>query len=127
MATVASLPPTGNDVPVSVTIAADAEAEIWSRDFNGHPMRSKLWNARGRLCERLGPLTMSFDLQPHEDSIEWQLCGIRYLGIPLPLCLFEGTWAREYIEDGRYRFDVGAALPFIGLLIRYRGWLVEAQ
>jgi hypothetical protein len=70
---------------------------------------------------------MIFELAPGQDSIEWQLRGIRYLGFPLPLRLFAGTRAREYIDDGRYHFDVSAVLPFVGLLIRYRGWLVEGK
>ncbi len=125
MAMIAQLPPAGQNVAITVAITADANAETWSRDFNGHIMCSRLWSAGGRLCERLGPLTLVFKLTPQVDAIDWQLYAVRYLGIPLPLRLFSGTKAREYLEDGRYHFDVGAVLPVIGLLVRYRGWLVE--
>jgi hypothetical protein len=31
--------------------------------------------------------------------------------------------AREYEANGRFHFDVPIALPLIGLLVHYRGWL----
>jgi len=48
---------------------------------------------------------------------------VRVLGIPLPAAWFAGVHAREYERDGRYRFDVVATLPLIGLLVHYHGWL----
>jgi len=47
----------------------------------------------------------------------------RALGVPLPARWFAGVAARESEADGRYCFDVRAALPLAGLLVHYRGWL----
>jgi hypothetical protein len=41
----------------------------------------------------------------------------------MPASLFDGVVAREFQFDGRYRFDVRADLPVIGLLVHYIGWL----
>jgi hypothetical protein len=53
----------------------------------------------------------------------WRIRRVSSLGIPLSAKWFDGVVAREFEEDGRYRFDVRAALPFVGLLVHYRGWL----
>ncbi|MGG6892910.1 DUF4166 domain-containing protein [Rhizobium sp. BR 315] len=31
--------------------------------------------------------------------------------------------ADEWAEDDRFHFDVSIALPLIGLVVHYRGWL----
>jgi hypothetical protein len=49
--------------------------------------------------------------------------GVRSLGIPLPLAWFDKVSARESVEGGRYRFDVRAEMPVVGLLVRYAGTL----
>ena len=51
---------------------------------------------------------------------------MRVLGLPLPAGWFDGVHCREYEHDGRYVFQVEAALPLAGMLIRYEGWLEPA-
>ena len=46
------------------------------------------------------------------------------LGVPLPMALAPRSRAREWQEGDRFRFDVPIALPFIGLVVHYRGWLI---
>ena len=31
--------------------------------------------------------------------------------------------AREWVEEDRFRFDVGVRMPLIGAVVRYTGWL----
>ena len=45
--------------------------------------------------------------------------------LPMPLALAPLMSAREYEEEGRFRFDVRLALPLLGPLVHYRGWLVK--
>jgi hypothetical protein len=58
-----------------------------------------------------------------DPGLSWRLVRVRALGLPLPSGWFAGVRAREFERDGRYHFDVGAQLPVVGLLVRYRGWL----
>ena len=58
-----------------------------------------------------------------DGAIVWRVVRVSAFGLPLPARWFTGVGARESAEDGRYRFDVWASLPFIGLLVHYRGWL----
>lgn len=121
------LPPAGAH-PVVVEIVAGHGGERWTRRYGAaHAMPSRLWIARGALCERLGPVTLRYRMTVENDAIVWRVAGIRILGLlPLPASAFAGVEARESGEDGRYRFDVRARLPGIGLLVHYRGWLEPA-
>jgi hypothetical protein len=120
---VTRMPRAGRDVPIRVTILRTTACETWTREFAGHRMRSVL-RARGALLEeRLGAATFRFGLRADGECIRWELVAVRALGIPLPLAWFRGVRASEGVLDGRYRFDVRAALPVIGLLVHYRGHL----
>ena len=45
-------------------------------------------------------------------------------GIPLPPALTPFGAAHESAEDGRFHFHVEIKARLIGLIVRYRGWLV---
>jgi hypothetical protein len=116
------LPPAGCG-PIEVEIVADAAGERWSRHVGAHVMRSRLRERDGLLHERLGAVTFVFRLRARDGAIEWTVVRVRALGLPLPARWFAAVGAREADDDGRYTFDVRAALPVAGLLVRYRGWL----
>ena len=86
-------------------------------------MRSRLWVSDGFLCERLGLVTFWFRLSVEHEGLTWRVARARALGLPLPGRMFSAVQAREGEVAGRYTFDVSAALPVAGMLIRYRGWL----
>ena len=119
-----SLPKAGDDVPVEISIQSAGGEETWARNFAGQPMRSALSERNGQLEERLGPMCFRFALRVENQATVWTLEGVKLLGLlPLPLAWFKGMGARESAQSGRYHFDVSAALPVVGRLIHYRGWL----
>ncbi|MGH8453034.1 MAG: DUF4166 domain-containing protein [Nevskiales bacterium] len=121
---VMSLPKGGEDLPVQIAIDSAQRRETWARNFAGQPMRSTLSEHDGYLVERMGPMGFRFALRVEGQAIVWTLAGVRLLGLlPLPLAWFSGVTARESMQSDRYQFDVRAALPFVGPLIHYRGWL----
>lgn len=115
--------PSAGRGPVAVEIASDPSAERWTRHIGGHAMRSRLWASDGLLCERLGLVTFGFRLGVEHGQLVWRVQRVRALGVPLPARAFGAVVARESEADGRYTFDVSAALPGVGLLVHYRGWL----
>ena len=117
------LPTQKTDQELHVTIEPSASDERWTRRFANHAMPSRLWDADGLLCERLGLVTFGFRLDVEDGELTWRVERVRSLGIPLPARLFRGVIAREFERDGRYWFDVRAELPLAGLLVHYRGWL----
>lgn len=120
----ARLPPSMQDVPVSVEFTSSGDEELWQRDFNGVPMRSRLRFDGGQLHERLGPMTFRFHVHRDGEALHWTTIGARLFGLlPLPSTWFTQVRCRESEADGRYRFLVDARLPWVGPLIRYQGWL----
>lgn len=101
-------------------------SETWTRDFSGRRFRSHLSQRNGWLVERFGPLRFAFDL-PSDDQGLSMVMQRWWLGpLPLPKWLAPRSSAREWTEGGRFHFDVPIALPLIGQLVHYRGWLEPA-
>ena len=119
---VARLPPTHAGV-VEVDILSRPNSERWTRRFHAHHMRSRLWKHGHNLAERLGPVRFVFSLSVVNAALVWRVEAAYVFGMPLPTRWFAGVGAREFERAGRYRFDVFAELPLIGLLVRYDGWL----
>lgn len=119
---VTRLPPAGRG-PISVEIDASASRERWTRRVGRHVMRSQLWAADGLLCERLGLVTFGFRIGAQNGCLKWTVARVAAIGLPLPVRAFSGVFALESEADGRYTFDVTAALPLVGPLVHYRGWL----
>lgn len=122
-AVIAGMPPATAQVDLRIEIAADAAGETWNRHFGERLMSSRMHAVNGLLVERLGPLTIAFQLEAADQQIRWNPRAGRILGVPLPAAFFKGVVACESMIDGRYHFDVRAALPLMGLVIHYRGWL----
>jgi len=124
-------PPSGRDLPVTVSFNHNRGQEVWRRDFAGHRFVSTQWEGRGRferlLCERFGPITVALALVVEDGRLVLVPRGWTFLGLAMPLRWAPGGYAREYAKDGRFCFDVEIAHPLTGTVIRYRGWLVPRR
>ena len=118
-------PPEGR-WPLHVAFAARGGAETWTRRYGPHIMRSVLSLRPGGVVERFGPVRFAFDLALLPDGLAMHLAGWSILGMPLPRRLAPRIFATEREIDGRFHFDVRAALPLAGEVIRYAGWLEPA-
>ena len=116
------LPPAGKG-GIEVEIDAGEDGERWTRHIGSHAMPSRLWERDGMLCEQLGGARFGFILAVEEGALVWRVASVRALGVSLPSRWFHAVRAREYEVQGRYGFDVAAAMPVAGLLVHYRGWL----
>ena len=101
-------------------------AERWTRDFAGHRFSSELRQQKGRLQERFGPLRFQFDLPLRGNGLEMMMRRWSVFGVRLPLRLAPRSTATEWEENGTFHFDVPIALPLIGSIVHYRGWLRPA-
>lgn len=115
-------PPAGSH-PLHVSFFERDGVERWTRHFGNRSFSSQLSEEAGRLVERFGPLRFVFELPSDEYGLAMHICQWSVFGVPLPLALAPRTCAREWEEDGRFRFDVPILLPLIGLVVRYTGWL----
>ncbi|TFZ58324.1 SDR family NAD(P)-dependent oxidoreductase [Methylorubrum sp. Q1] len=128
------LPPALEDGPIRVTMEPDLDAgsERWTRHFPSRRFSSRMRRAgpdgSGRVRERFGPFAMDLAVRAHADGLDMAVTGWRLGPLSLPRFLRPTTQASERVDaQGRFRFDVALFLPFLGLLVHYRGWLVRCD
>lgn len=119
------LPAPGADQVIALSIEREGAREIWTRGFANGRMRSTLERSAdgAHLHERLGPVSLYFELRRAGAAIDWRLRQGRWLGLPLPRAWFGSVLSHSLAEDGRYVFEIDTRLPLVGQLIAYRGWL----
>jgi putative NADH-flavin reductase len=115
-------PPDGT-YPLHVGFTERGGKEKWVRDFGGHRFASELSLAGQGVAERFGPLRFAFDLPSDANGLRMTLHRWTAFGVPMPHALGPRVGAREWQEQGRFRFEVGVRLPLIGDVVRYDGWL----
>ena len=116
-------PPTGR-FPVHVAFAETDGVERWTRDFGGHLFASELSENRGLIAERFGPIRFALALPADGKGLKMELRRWSVFHIPLPRFLAPRIAAREWQEEnGRFGFDVRVAMPLVGPVVRYAGWL----
>lgn len=116
-------PAAAADVPVTVVKTPVEGGEVWERRFGGQHFHSHLRIRSGELTERFGSFTFAISLEVRDGALHWPVARGWCLGLPLPRWLLPVSVAREYAEGGLFRFDVALHAPFVGLIVRYRGWL----
>jgi len=121
----ARLPGRSANVAVTVTMNCRDGSEEWVREFGSHRMRSVLEFSGGRLRERLGLVVFTFDLKATTNRIDWHLVTARLWPIPIPITRMLKCSASESVADGRYTFEVKARVRGVGMVVHYRGWLIE--
>ena len=123
-------PQAGKQIPVSVTFTPEKGKERWTRNFGGRRFSSRQSAGRSKdqylLAERFGVVTVALALVLDGGRLaliprRWHL-----LGVPLPGFLLPKGQSFEFEKNGRFHFDVEISLPFIGLVVAYKGTLEPA-
>ncbi len=121
-------PAAGSDVPVRVTFTAREGVETWRRQFAGRSFASTQQEGRGRfarlLNETFGPFQLGLALVVENGRMRLIVRRWSLLGKVLPRAWAPIGHACEFVEDGRFNFDVEISHPLMGRIVRYRGWLV---
>lgn len=125
-------PKASSQTPIKVRFEAKNGTEVWRRTFGRTSFSSTQYEGAGRserlLCERFGPFVFAMALVLDQKKLRLVVRRWSFLGIPLPIALAPRGEAYEKIDDlQRFNFHVEIALPWIGLLVRYRGWLVPTD
>jgi saccharopine dehydrogenase-like NADP-dependent oxidoreductase len=126
------LPRSGSNMPVRVEMRSEDDgSETWTRIYPGVTMRSNLRNVDSRthqLDELLGPLSIRLQWQPTQRGLQLKTLSARLFGCQLPAFLRPRSHASETVgEDGLFHFDVPIALPLIGTIVHYKGYLKPAE
>jgi hypothetical protein len=127
VAALIGFPEPADDTIVAVRFDVSPSGETWTRTFGARSFSSRQFEGRGKseglLCESFGPLTFAMALVPRDGRLMLVLRRWTAFGIPLPMWLCPRSNSYESVEDGRFRFHVEISHPFVGLIVRYRGWL----
>jgi hypothetical protein len=121
----AGLPRSQAGAPLRVVMEQDGDAaERWTRWFGASaPMRSTLRQRGDLVDERLGITSLRYRFQVEGGAIRWQVIAARTLFVSWPKRWLKGVQAMESVQGGRYYFDVGLVLPWLGLVFHYTGTL----
>ncbi len=122
------LPPSGDNVPVRLSIRRASEAEIWKRTFGERRVISRQRACGERLlCERFGPVEFRFRLIAERQAIRFSQTGVTLWTVRLPHVLAPQVEAITWCEPGEQglRVQVRVTAPVFGLLLRYEGLLNE--
>jgi hypothetical protein len=122
------LPRPGRSQPLVVRLVPDGTQEHWTRVFQNSTFRSTVFAEGRRLRERVGIAEFEFKPVATADGLRLDTTGMRVLGIPVPRLLLPRVRSHDReLEDGSFGFDVEAALPLVGRLVRYRGRLAPLR
>ena len=112
-------------IPITVSISPtrNGEGERWARVFGHQTFHSTLTQDRHHLSERFGPLRFDIALVLKEDKLLFIVRRWNLLGLPLPRALAPGGNTYESADGDRFHFHVEIAHRWLGLIVRYRGWL----
>jgi len=124
---VMGFPKASADTPVRVRFTVTKGVETWTRRFGEDSFSSRQFAGGGRsdrlVCERFGPLTFAMALVVEGDRLSLDLRRWSLFGVSMPMSLCPRCEAYEVVEAGRFRFHVELSHPWMGPIIRYRGWL----
>ena len=128
VATFIKAPPSGEQIPVSVTFKPDAKGELWTRNFGGKIFKSHQRLGSGKnthlIVERFGSIDVALALVIEEDRLRLIPRRWSFFGVPLPHGLLPRGNSYEAEMDGCFQFDVELAAPIVGLICAYKGTLV---
>ncbi len=127
VAAVMRFPPAAEHVPVQVVMQRLGDSERWTRDFGGRRFHSVLRWQGGVMTERFGALRFAIGLQVRDGALHYPVTAGWAFGIRVPRALLPISAATETGADGRAQFDVALALPWVGPIVRYQGWLTPAS
>lgn len=122
-------PPTGRNVPVTVTVDRKGANERWTRNFAGYRFASELSpKAPGIIAELFNPFHILLRMEFRDGQICMPVEGARLGAFPFPHFLVPRSDTREFVDDkGRFNFDVAISLAPLGLVAHYRGWLEPVE
>lgn len=115
--------------PTALTVIIEQQpdgSEEWHRIWPAQIMRSRMANPRhGSIEEHFGPLAFTLGLTAHSEGLDMKLLHATLWGIRLPRFALPEIAATERAQRDRHLFDVAVALPIIGRLVHYKGWLAS--
>lgn len=131
-ARIVGMPRATGDVDVAVDFEVRDGVERWRRSFAGRLFVSLQYAGEGSdvgaVIERFGALSFALRNTLDGEGLSQEIAAAYVLGIRLPRLLWPRIRARERVDgQGRFTFDVAIAVPLLGGLVAYKGWLMPTS
>ena len=124
-------PRPAEDVAIAVTLTREDGVETWIRSFAESTFQSTQQEGSGRyaglIVERFGPTRFGMAVIVEDGRLGLILRRWDILGLPMPAWLMPKVTAGEHADDGHFHFLVDIALPLLGRVVRYEGWLLRTD
>jgi hypothetical protein len=125
------IPVDNGEHTLEVTIGHADGALQWDRRFDDDHRFPSTFHPRGHWpdgcwVEDTAAIALHLQVDVIDGGWHWRCIGARMGRWPIPRWLLPRSDAHKRIEDGRYRFSVGFALPLLGEVLRYGGWLTSS-
>ena len=75
------------------------------------------------LCEQFGPAVFGLALVVETGRLRLLVRRWSLFGVTMPIALAPECVACEYEAQGRFHFCIDLGLKWIGLIVRFQGWL----
>ncbi|WP_426687998.1 DUF4166 domain-containing protein [Rhodanobacter ginsengiterrae] len=115
---------------LEVAISHHDDLLHWDRRFDGGERFPSTFLPVGRWpagswVEQTAVIALQLQVDIVDGGWHWRCVGARRGRWRLPRWLLPRSEAYKRIEEGRYRFKVSFALPLLGMVLGYGGWLDE--
>lgn len=121
LAALLGLPPAGNQVPLSLRVRTDGDAERWVRRFGTHSLCSVQWQQGGLLVERAGAIRFGLEVSLAGAGMRFRTRRVWFLGVPLLRVLAPSVEADVVPDEQGWTIRVEVRLPLLGPLLQYEG------
>jgi hypothetical protein len=85
LARIAGFPPSGEDIPMELTVSAGENREVWTRRFGGVELNTAQWMEGELLVEQSGPVRLYIAVRGAGSGMHFRCSRARVWGIPFPI------------------------------------------
>lgn len=127
------LPPAGEQIPLRLQVVVKGEREHWFRVFESDPvvtLNAVQRERDGVMEETFGPMRLGFRPSVKGDGLHFEqaYCRLGPLTLPRAISPRAGAELRAAGNDEEgWHIDVHLEAPLLGLVLRYRGRVVESE
>jgi hypothetical protein len=121
------LPPQGENVAVLLDVTALRDGERWRRRFGAARFDTVQYFAGGRLLERAGLVTITFDVRADGTGMSFTSVSCSFAGLRVPRWLAPTIEATTSATPVGWSMEVRVSAPHVGLVERYSGCVVPAS
>ncbi len=113
------LPPEGKNQILELEVIRNEKLETWSRKFNPSVFTTSQFTKKGRLYEKDGAVTLTFELKVEEGNLAYHQTNMYVYGFPVPSIFAIKSKAMASEMENGWQVKVEVKAPIFGLILKY--------